>query len=155
MPMSTTTNYAHPYISVQIYDNTEFIEEAEATDERKSFNGMQVGFAGGRDNQLLYMQSQLSYLREHGNPNFKKFGQAAYNVDNALATGNCGMYVMNLRPETATYANIVLMIRFKVVEVEDSTEVVSKETEGATSEVDISGVTDESNVENQGETTGG
>lgn len=154
MPMSTTTNYAHPYISVQIYDNTEFIEEAEATDERKSFNGMQVGFfAGGRDNQLLYMQSQLSYLREHGNPNFKKFGQAAYNVDNALATGNCGMYVMNLRPETAAYANIVLMIRFKVVEVEDSTGVVSKETEGATSEVDISGVTDESNVENQGETT--
>lgn len=137
MPTSTT-NYAHPYISIQIYDNTEFTEEA-ASDERKSFNGMQVGFfAGGRDNQLLYMQSQLSYLREFGDPNFRKFGQAAYNVDNALATDNCGMYVMNLRPETATYANIVIMVRFKLVEVTDSTEDVSQVNEDAgASEVDI------------------
>lgn len=113
--MATTTNsYAHPYISIQIYDNTEFTESTES-DERKDFNGMQVGFfAGGRDNQLLYMQDRTTNLREFGKPNFKKLGQAAYNVDNALATENCGMYVMNLRPETATYANLVIMVRFKL-----------------------------------------
>lgn len=137
--LTSTTNYAHPYISIQIYDNTEYVEET-TVDGRKDFNGMQVGFfAGGRDNQLLYMESQLSYLREFGNPNFRKLGQAAYNVDNALATGNCGMYVMNLRPDTATYANIVIMVRFKLVEVTDSTEDVSHVTKENSSEVDIGG----------------
>ena len=107
-------NYKHPYITIQIFDNTEFIDE-EVVEERKSFNGMQVGFfSGGRDNQLLYMLNRTNNLREFGKPNFKSFGQAGYNVDNALATENCGMYVMNLRPETATYANIVIMVRFKV-----------------------------------------
>lgn len=113
---TSTTTYAHPYISIQIFDNTEFTEE-EIIEERKEFNGMQVGFfAGGRDNQLLYMPNRYSYLREYGNPNFKKYGQAAYNVDNALSGGGCGMYVMNLRPETATYANTVIMVKFKVGE---------------------------------------
>ena len=115
---TSTTTYAHPYISIQIFDNTEFTEE-EVKEERKEFNGMQVGFfAGGRDNQLLYMPNRYSYLREYGNPNYKKLGQAAYNVDNALSTDGCGMYVMNLRPDTATYANVVIMVKFKVVESE-------------------------------------
>lgn len=109
-----TVNYKHPHITIQIFDNTEFIDE-EIVEERKSFNGMQVGFfSGGRDNQLLYMLNRTYNLREFGKPNFKAVGQAAYNVDNALATENCGMYVLNLRPETATYANIVIMVRFKV-----------------------------------------
>jgi hypothetical protein len=114
--MATSTTYAHPYIGIQIFDNTEFTEE-EVVEERKEFNGMQIGFfAGGRDNQLLYMPNRSEYLRECGNPDFRKFGQAAYNVDNALSSGDCGMYVMNLRPETATYANVVIMVKFKVVE---------------------------------------
>lgn len=114
-------NYEHPYITIQIFDNTEFVEETE-TVERKPFNGMQIGFfAGGRDNQLLYMLNRTQNLREFGNPNFKVYGQAGYNVDAALSTGNCGMYVMNLKPETAKIANIVIMIRFKTEDVPDET----------------------------------
>lgn len=114
-------NYDHPYITIQIFDNTEFVEEDEAV-ERKAFNGMQVGFfAGGRENQLLYMLNRGQNLREFGNPNFKLYGQAGYNVDAALETGNCGMYVMNLKPETATFANIVIMIRFKSEDVPEET----------------------------------
>ena len=119
---TSTITYAHPHISIQIFDNTEFTEE-EVVEERREFNGMQVGFfAGGRDNQLLYMPNRYSYLREYGNPNFRKLGQAAYNVDNALSTDGCGMYVMNLRPETATYANIVIMVKFKIIESTTTTE---------------------------------
>lgn len=139
MATSTTTTYAHPYISIQIYDNTEFTDE-EVVEKRKDFNGMQVGFfAGGRDNQLLYMGSKYSYHREFGNPNFKKYGQAAYNADNALSTDGCGMYIMNLRPETATYANIVVMVRFKVVD--DSVTEAGKEEnpDPGTGEVEITG----------------
>lgn len=114
-------NYDHPYITIQIFDNTEFVEENETT-ERKPFNGMQVGFfAGGRDNQLLYMLNSTQNLREFGDPNFKLYGQAGYNVDAALATKNCGMYVMNLKPETAKFANIVIMIRFKSEDVPEET----------------------------------
>ena len=40
---TSTSTYANPYISLQIYDNTEYIEE-ETVEERKEFNGMQVGF---------------------------------------------------------------------------------------------------------------
>lgn len=117
-----TVNYKHPFITIQIFDNTEFVEK-EVNEERKSFNGMQVGFfSGGRDNQLLYMLNRTYNLREFGKPNFKAFGQAAYNVDNALATENCGMYVLNLRPETATFANIVIMVRFKVDGIKSDTE---------------------------------
>lgn len=117
-----TVNYKHPFITIQIFDNTEFVEK-EVNEERKSFNGMQVGFfSGGRDNQLLYMLNRTHNLREFGKPNFKAFGQAAYNVDNALATENCGMYVLNLRPETATFANIVIMVRFKVDGIKSDTE---------------------------------
>lgn len=111
-----SANYSFPYISIQIIDNTEYTEE-DAVITRKEFNGMQVGFfAGGRDNQLIYAVNQAQGLYEFGKPNFKKFGQAAYNVDAALATGNCGMYIMNLRPDTATFANVVIMVKFKVVD---------------------------------------
>jgi hypothetical protein len=162
MSSSKTTSFQHPYIVIQIYDNTEYTEE-ETVEERKSFNGMQVGFfAGGRDNQLLYMIDQASNLREFGNPNYKALGQAAYNVDNALATGNCGMYVMNLRPDTATFANIVLMVRFKVTgasdEATDATTEKTDENSGTqeNNEADgtLSGPNGETDEVNASETTG-
>lgn len=119
--MSATTTYAHPYIAINIYDNTGYSDEEEEVVERKEFNGLQVGFfAGGRDNTILYLPDRETYLNEYCNPNFKKFGQAAYNVDAALSTGNCGMYVLNLRPETATHANIVVMVKFKIVTPEQT-----------------------------------
>jgi len=157
--MSTgTTNYQHPYITIQIYDNTEFQEE-EVVETRKSFNGMQVGFfTGGRDNTLLYMANRTAYLRECGKPNYKLLGQAAYNVDNALATGNCGMYVMNLRPETATYSNIVVMVRFKVEAVtagddNTSTDTTNGDTSGSTSGDESSSVPTIENPDETDETT--
>lgn len=136
--MSSNTNYQHPFITIQIYDNTEFVDSAKV-EERREFNGMQVGFfAGGRDNKLLYMPNREKYLRECGNPNFKVLGQAAYNVDNALATENCGMYVMNLRPDTATHSNIVIMVKFKADSL-PSTEPGGSETELPTTPGDTTG----------------
>lgn len=114
--MNELLNYPHPYVSVQIVDNTIITDEPEVEDTRREFNGCQVGFfSGGEDNKLLYFSNQTDYLRECGQPNYKKFGQAAYNVDNALATDACGMYVLNLRPDTATFANCIIMTRIRVV----------------------------------------
>ena len=133
--MATTVNYAHPYIGIQIYDNTEYTEN-EVVEERKDFNGMQIGFfTGGRDNQLLYMESRDAYLKEFGNPNFRKYGQAAYNVDNALASDTCGMYVMNLRPENATHANIVVMVRFKIETTKVENPVETADTQPSETEI--------------------
>ncbi len=130
---TNTTSYQHPYITVQIYDNSEYTEP-EVEDYRRSFNGMQVGFfAGGRDNQLLYMPDKTQYLREFGKPNFKLLGQAAYNADNALATDNCGMYIMNLKPDNATYSNVVIMARFKTEAIADT------DTEGSGSSSETTG----------------
>lgn len=129
--MTTTdmTNYEHSYITIQIYDGTIYTDEVKAP-TRKEFNGMQVGFfAGGRDNKLMYMPNQTEYLREFCNPNFRKLGQAAYNADNVLSTDNAGMYILNLRPDTATYANVLVMVKFRLVETDKGPEITPPEPE--------------------------
>lgn len=123
MTSADTSTWEHSFITIQIYDNT-IERDVDTTPVRKDFNGMQVGFfTGGRDNKLLYMPNRTEYLREYCNPNFKKYGQAAYNVDNVLTTNDTGMYVLNLRPDTATYSNFLLMVRFRLVETDEPTPV--------------------------------
>lgn len=123
------TSYDHSYITIQIYDGTIYTDEV-ATPTRKDFNGMQVGFfAGGRDNKLLYMPNKDEYLREFCNPNFRKLGQAAYNADNVLSTKVAGMYILNLRPDTATHSNVLVMVKFKLIETDERPNITPPEPE--------------------------
>lgn len=109
-------DYEHPYIQVIIQDNTVQYNESTTAVETRDFNAMQVGFfPDGRDGKLLYYTGVTAALNELGNPNFKTHGQAGYNVVNALSTGNCGMYIMGLMPDDATIANVVWLVRAKVV----------------------------------------
>lgn len=106
--------YQHPYIATFLEDNTIYVDEEEAAVPNPSFNGIQVGFfEKGRDNVMLYSRNTQMFLREHGKPNYKLYGQAAYNVVNALDTNQCGMYTLRLLPEDATYANAVIMAYWK------------------------------------------
>lgn len=130
--MSTFDNvtllYAHPHISIYVMDNTGYEEEEEEV-SAKEFNGIQVGFFGsGRDNTLLYCQSTDELLNEYGNPDYKRYGQAAYNAYNALNQGYAGMYIMRLMPDDATVSNTVIMAKYKLVDEENiSTPVIGND----------------------------
>lgn len=125
-----STKYEHPCIRVIVQDNTIRRRDPETVPEAKDFNGIQVGFfPDGRDNVMLYYTSTDQAINELGSPNHKTYGQALYNVVNALDTKNCGMYVMNLKPADATIANAVLMVKARV-ETNGVVEVPGESTDG-------------------------
>lgn len=112
---NVTLEYKHPYIPIYLEDNTIYDANDEVVTPTPSFNGIQVGFFGaGRDNIMLYSTSTDMFINEYGTPNYKLYGQAAYNVVAALNTKQCGMYTLRLLPANATYANFVVMIDYKV-----------------------------------------
>ena len=107
--------YQHPYIATYLEDNTIYTDTDEVSVPTPSFNGIQVGFFGaGRDNVILYSTNTDMFIEEYGEPNYKLYGQAAYNAVAALNTNQCGMYTLRLLPDDATYANCVVMVDWKV-----------------------------------------
>lgn len=112
--------YPQPHIVVYVEDNTTYTEtfltEAEPVKMIQALTS-----ASGRDNQLIYCEDYDQYVNEFGEPNFKLYGQAGYNVVRALKTGYCSAYVMRVLPEDACYANIIVSVKYKVI---DDTEIV-------------------------------
>lgn len=106
--------YPHPHIVVYVEDNTAYTETYLEPDTPVKM--LQIGtFPQGRDNQLLYYTKLDQFESELGRPNFKYYGQAAYNIVNALSTGYAGVYAMRVMPENAAFANTVIMAKYKVV----------------------------------------
>ena len=107
--------YQHPYIATYLEDNTIYNDTDTVSVPTPAFNGIQVGFFGaGRDNVILYSTNTNMFIEEYGKPNYKLYGQAAYNAVAALDTNQCGMYTLRLLPDDATYANCVIMVDWKV-----------------------------------------
>lgn len=115
--------YPHPHIAIYVEDNTGYTETY--LEPETPVRMIQCGpFGQGRDNQLLYYTTLDQFENELGTPNYKLYGQAAYNVVNALKTGYAGVYVMRVMPENATFANTMIMAKYKVVTDPDSNESV-------------------------------
>lgn len=133
--------YEHPHIAVYVEDNTGYAETFLAEEEPVRL--LQAGLFGqGRDNKLVYCDSLDQFKNEFGTPNFKLYGQAGYNVARALGTGYAGAYVLRVMPEDATFANVIVTVRYKVVTDVDgnkslSLQYASQTIEGATSKKDI------------------
>lgn len=107
--------YQHPHITLYLEDNT--IQSTESSVESDSgLYGIQVGaFESGRDNVVLRYTNTEQMISELGNLNYEVYGQAGYNAYNALNSKSCGMYIMRCMPDDATYANKVIMSKFKVL----------------------------------------
>lgn len=115
-----TLLYEHPHAIIEVIDNTGYQQDSTTTTE-KALNGIQVGFfAGGRDNELLYIRSTAELINEFGDLNHKLYGQSGYNAYNALDAG-AGMYVMRLTPANMTHANTVIMAKYKLIDDTDVT----------------------------------
>ena len=116
--------YEHPHIAVYVEDNTGYAETFLAEEEPVRL--LQAGLFGqGRDNKLVYCDSLDQFKNEFGTPNFKLYGQAGYNVARALGTGYAGAYVLRVMPEDATFANVIVTVRYKVVTDDDGNKSLS------------------------------
>lgn len=135
--------YAHPCIAgIFVEDNTVYYETFLAAEEPVKL--LQCGtFASGRDNQLLYCETYDEFINEFGNPNYNLYGQAGYNIVNALKTGYAAAYVMRVMPDDATFANVVVMATYGVGDTEDGSGSVMnitysfKTVENAATEFDL------------------
>lgn len=110
--------YSHPHVATFLTDNTIYSDETSAVAPLPEFNGIQVGFfGGGRDNTVMYCSTTDMFLNEFKDPNYKLYGQAAYNAYAALETNQCGMYIMRLLPDNAYYANLTAMVDYRLDEI--------------------------------------
>ena len=71
-------------------------------------------FHQGRDNKLIYCDTYEQFIAEFGEPNYKLYGQAGYNVAKALKTRFAGAYVLRVMPDDATHANIIVSVKYKI-----------------------------------------
>lgn len=110
--------YPHPHIVVYVEDNTVYTETFLTEDEPVKF--IQCGaFASGRDNQLIYCEDYDQFVNEFSEPNYKLYGQAGYNAARSLKTGYAAGYIMRVMPEDACYANLIVSIKYKIIDAQE------------------------------------
>lgn len=104
--------YVHPSDSFYLNDNTEYNEyTADAS-------GIQYlciyASPKGRDNKLMKFNNVMSWVNEHGYPNFRLYGQAGYIPYILLYNGLANVTGMRVMPQDATYSNLILVVGYKI-----------------------------------------
>ena len=81
-------------------------------------------FECGPDNKVQFIGSPNEFLAKYGKPNYKKYGQSAYNVLNWLSNGGSS-YILRLLPDNAGYAHVMLNIQTRVDKPDSTTDLTS------------------------------
>lgn len=106
--------YQHPHVATFVQNNTTY--EEDVLDVPVPVTNAQAGvFAKGKDNTWQLFKDTGAFIEEHGVPNYGLYGQPGYNITEMLGTGHGQCYVMRVMPEDATYSNVVVSARYKVV----------------------------------------
>jgi hypothetical protein len=101
--------FLHPHMETVINDNSEYFE----TTSGGSTTLFQPFFSNrGPDNRMLRFTNYADFVKTHGLPNLKKYGQSEYNILNWLTSGG-NVYSIRLMPTDATYSNVTLDVRTK------------------------------------------
>lgn len=102
--------FLHPHVETKIYDNSAVVEYASGAG-----TALFMPFIGtkGKDNVIDTYSNLGVFLKEFGNPNFKKHGQAIYQAINWLNGGGI-LYGMRLAAPDATYSVSILNVGTKV-----------------------------------------
>lgn len=108
MASEITLKYLHP--SIKTYITTENYKYDTSTAREVLF--VADVFDHGVDNKLQQVNTLSEFLFKYGEPDFDRFGQAAYNVEKWLTNGNSAV-IMRLLPEDASYAHAVFNIQYK------------------------------------------
>ncbi|MGL5717086.1 MAG: hypothetical protein ACRCX2_28980, partial [Paraclostridium sp.] len=104
--------FNHPHEIHKVFDNTEFQSLPESVTGTIAF----VPFISdkGRDGVTLHT-NLATFIKEYGQPNFRRHGQAIYN---AIAHLNAGgiLYACRIAAPEATYANLLVKVAIKIEE---------------------------------------
>lgn len=112
-------SYSFSNMTVKITDNTVLRDDTTTTtQETPDFNVLiPIHVPVGTTNSLeLYYPGEINrYLNAHGTPNYLKNGFGADAIYAALTSGaEVGVYTINLRGASATFANAVVVMKYKV-----------------------------------------
>lgn len=112
-------SYSFSNMTVKITDNTVLRDDTTTTtQETPDFNVLiPIHVPVGTTNSLeLYYPGEINrYLNAHGTPNCLKNGFGADAIYAALTSGaEVGVYTINLRGASATFANVVVVMKYKV-----------------------------------------
>lgn len=112
-------SYSFSNMTVKITDNTVLRDDTTTTtQETPDFNVLiPIHVPVGTTNSLeLYYPGEINrYLNAHGTPNCLKNGFGADAIYAALTSGaEVGVYTINLRGASATFANAVVVMKYKV-----------------------------------------
>lgn len=112
-------SYSFSNMTVKITDNTVLRDDTTTTtQEIPDFNVLiPIHVPVGTTNSLeLYYPGEINrYLNAHGTPNCLKNGFGADAIYAALTSGaEVGVYTINLRGASATFANAVVVMKYKV-----------------------------------------
>lgn len=112
--------YTFSYATLKITDNTVLRDETEQVQRSvPDFNVLipTVQAIGATNKMELYWPDQLSrYLQNHGNPNHVRYGFGPDYITAVLERPNAkvGVYTVNLRGPSATIANVITLMKYKV-----------------------------------------
>lgn len=117
--LDTDNSYSFANMTVKITDNTIDTGEVEqATYPLPDFNVLipTVQAVGSTNTLEIFAPGgQDSYVRAHGKPNALKYGFGPDFIYGILAKdAGVGVYTINLRGDTATHANIVVLLKYRV-----------------------------------------
>ena len=107
--------YLHPHVKTYINDNTVFQESISSKEASVSFINV-IASEKGRDGMVVECNSLEEYINEFGKPRFDLYGQPCLMPYAALSTGQAKCWVLRVMPEDATYANVLVVAKVKVVD---------------------------------------
>ena len=103
--------WLHPHEAVYINDNTRY-EDIAFRNNGPTFLNVFMS-SKGVDNKLEFHDSIYNWVKEYGLPNYRKYGQPAYNAYVSLSTGLANSQSMRVMPTNANYANLILLAYYQ------------------------------------------
>lgn len=105
--------YLVPHVQTYINDNSIFTDTVSSPSEDGIRSIHVFASAKGEDGVLKAFDNYTDYLEEYGTPNYALYGQPCYMPYVALLGGNAKCWCMRIMPETATYANAIIVANVK------------------------------------------
>lgn len=104
--------YKHPHEETYINDNT--IRTDYANDNTGNVFLHVFASRSGRDRKLLFFKNISDFINEFDLPNYRLYGQPMLNAYACLQTGLAQSQSMRVTADDATFANMVLVARYKI-----------------------------------------
>lgn len=124
MPQTTQIipRFSFPYVETVINDNTELTDGTSdvVSDPRVTY-AFAFTSSKGTDNKFIKKSTYSSGVATFGESNYKKYGQPLMQALDILRESNTDVWCMRVMPENATYANNVIILKYK----EDAANVIS------------------------------